>query len=93
MELDDIPQLLLGDALRHFFRQKYEKIWYVIKQSFFLGRFKLLRVRNDAKLIGEDVFPPGMGLQLVKNVQKLNLSVKFVMFSKCLPKIIKNHGV
>ena len=33
----------------------------------------VLRVGNDKKLIGGDFFPPGMGLQLLKNVPKTRM--------------------
>ena len=64
---------------------------FIKKKLFLLGRFKLLRVRNDAKLIREDLFPPGMTLWLLQNVQKYNFSVNVFIFSKLLPKIMQNH--
>ena len=56
-------------------------------------------VRSDAKLIGEDFFPLGMTLQLLKNIQKRNLSdvssffKKIRIFPILLPKLIRNHSI
>ena len=43
----------------------------------FLGRFGLLRVRKDAKWVGDHFFPPGMGVQLLENVRKTYFYVFF----------------
>ena len=57
------------------------------KHRFCLGRFGLLRVRSDAKLIGED-FPPWV---LPKNVQKSHFSdfsfIKNLIFRKLMKHI------
>ena len=56
--------------LSDIFPIKYEKnpvFWSNIDFVWFL---MVLRVENDRTLIGEDFFPPGMTLQLLKNDQK-----------------------
>ena len=45
---------ILTDALTVFFSKKKTKIRYFVKKISVLGRFRLLRVRSDAKLIEED---------------------------------------
>ena len=76
--------LMITPALTPNRCEKYEQILkkkkYLIQKSILLRRVGLLRVPNDAKYRGR-FFPPGMTLQLPKNVKKSN----------CLTTNQKNH--
>ena len=69
-ELTSFLKQRLGGLLKHFL-QTYETNLDFVQIFSFFCRFGVLRLRSDAKLIGENFFPPGMTLQLLNNVQKL----------------------
>ena len=77
-------------ALRQFFRKNTKTIRYFSQKAIFFRSFSSFEAAKGCEIDRGRFFPPGMGLQLLKNVQKYNFSVKNLIVSKLLPKIIKN---